>query len=89
MGRKEVCIASNLILTGLVRDGVNSKASVVFSYWTTTLDLIESTLKSDSITFTRIDGEMNGPKRTEAIEKFQMDGKIQVILVSITCGGTG
>jgi chaperone required for assembly of F1-ATPase len=47
------------------------KSSVVFSYWTTTLDLIESMLKSEAITFTRIDGEMSGSQRTEAIEKFQ------------------
>ena len=61
----------------------------MFSYWTTTLDLIESMLRSEGIIFTRIDGEMSGSQRTEAIEKFQKDGKIQVILVSITSGGTG
>jgi len=65
------------------------KCSVVFSYWTTTLDLIESMLKSESITFTRIDGEMSGKQRTEALERFQRDGNIQVILVSTTSGGTG
>ncbi|CZR70293.1 uncharacterized protein PAC_20195 [Phialocephala subalpina] len=63
--------------------------SVVFSYWTTTLDLIESMFKSESITYTRIDGGMSGKKRTEAIDQFQRDGNIQVILVSITSGGTG
>ena len=61
----------------------------MFSYWTTTLDLIESMLRSEGIIFTRIDGEMSGRQRTAAIEKFQKDGNIQVILVSITSGGTG
>ncbi|RFU29395.1 hypothetical protein B7463_g6915, partial [Scytalidium lignicola] len=76
----------------LLKSLINSQwreKSVVFSYWTTTLDLIESMLKSESITFTRIDGEMSGKQRTKAIEKFQKDGNIQVILVSITSGGTG
>ena len=68
---------------------LTQKCSVVFSYWTTTLDLIESMFKVEAITFTRIDGEMTGKQRTEAIEKFQKDGNIQVILVSITSGGTG
>ncbi|PMD33599.1 hypothetical protein L207DRAFT_142233 [Hyaloscypha variabilis F] len=76
------------LLKSLIKSQWGEK-SVVFSYWTTTLDLIESMLKSEAITFTRIDGEMSGSQRTEAIEKFQKDGNIQVILVSITSGGTG
>jgi len=62
---------------------------VVFSYWTFTLDLIESLLKEASISYTRIDGQHSGEKREEAIQKFQEDESIQVILVSITCGGAG
>jgi SNF2 family DNA or RNA helicase len=63
--------------------------SVVFSYWTYTLDLIESLLKEASISYTRIDGQYSGEKRESAIRKFQTDETIQVILVSITCGGAG
>jgi SNF2 family DNA or RNA helicase len=63
--------------------------SVVFSYWTYTLDLIESLLIESSISYTRVDGQHSGEKREEAIQKFQRDGSIQVILVSITCGGAG
>jgi SWI/SNF-related matrix-associated actin-dependent regulator of chromatin subfamily A3 len=61
----------------------------VFSYWTFTLDLIEILLKDASISFTRIDGKQSGDQRDEAILKFETDKSIQVILVSITCGGTG
>ncbi|TVY46997.1 putative SWI/SNF-related matrix-associated actin-dependent regulator of chromatin subfamily A member 3-like [Lachnellula occidentalis] len=63
--------------------------SVVFSYWTFTLDLIESLLRAKSISYTRIDGRHSGAKREDAIQKFQTDESIQVILVSITCGGAG
>ena len=63
--------------------------SVVFSYWTYTLDLIEALLKQASISYTRIDGQHSGDRREEAIQKFQTDDTIQVILVSITCGGAG
>ncbi|CZR65227.1 uncharacterized protein PAC_15127 [Phialocephala subalpina] len=63
--------------------------SVVFSYWTFTLDLIESLLIKSSISYTRIDGQHSGERREEAIQKFQTDPSIQVILVSITCGGAG
>jgi len=63
--------------------------SVVFSYWTYTLDLIESLLKQATISYTRIDGQNSGEKREAAIQTFQTDENIQVILVSITCGGAG
>jgi len=63
--------------------------SVVFSYWTFTLDLVESLFQEDSITYTRIDGKLSSEKREEAIQLFQQDESIQVILVSITCGGAG
>ncbi|KUJ09951.1 uncharacterized protein LY89DRAFT_675458 [Mollisia scopiformis] len=63
--------------------------SVVFSYWTFTLDLIESLLIKAGISYTRIDGQHSGERREEAIQKFQTDASIQVILVSITCGGAG
>jgi SWI/SNF-related matrix-associated actin-dependent regulator of chromatin subfamily A3 len=62
---------------------------VVFSYWTFTLDLIESLLQQETISYTRIDGQHSGERREEAIQKFQTDESIQVILVSITCGGAG
>jgi SWI/SNF-related matrix-associated actin-dependent regulator of chromatin subfamily A3 len=63
--------------------------SVVFSYWTFTLDLVEWVLRKHSITYTRIDGQHSAEEREEAIDKFQTDASIQVILVSITCGGAG
>ncbi|KAL5315130.1 hypothetical protein ACEPPN_017781 [Leptodophora sp. 'Broadleaf-Isolate-01'] len=63
--------------------------SVVFLYWTYTLDLVESLLRQAAISYTRINGQISDEKREEAIEKFQTHITIQVILVSITCGGTG
>jgi len=63
--------------------------SVVFSYWTLTLDFAEQALDSASISYTRLDGKMSSEKRTSNIRQFQCDPNIQVILVSITCGGAG
>ena len=64
-------------------------ASVVFSYWTNTLDLVQLMLNDRGITYTRIDGQTSLPKRSEALRAFQRDDSIRVILVSITCGGAG
>ncbi|PQE23247.1 hypothetical protein CJF31_00006988 [Rutstroemia sp. NJR-2017a BVV2] len=66
-----------------------TEKSVVFSYWTFTLDLIECVLNRASIHFTRVDGQLSPDKRADAIHRFQTTDDIRVILVSITCGGAG
>ncbi|KAI1437179.1 SNF2 family N-terminal domain-containing protein [Xylaria sp. CBS 124048] len=63
--------------------------SVVFSAWTSHLDLIEIALTSANIGFTRLDGKMNRPARSAAMTAFREDKAIHVILVSISAGGLG
>ncbi|EXJ71754.1 uncharacterized protein A1O5_05564 [Cladophialophora psammophila CBS 110553] len=67
-----------------------TEKSVVFSFWTYTLDLIESLLlQCTTIRCARIDGNYSGSRREQEIQRFQTDNLVRVILVSITCGGTG
>jgi SNF2 family DNA or RNA helicase len=85
----------------LVEDLLKSKAiseatpdeppfkSVVFSGWTSHLDLIELALKTAGISFTRLDGTMSRPARTAAMDAFREDDSVHVILVSIMAGGLG
>lgn len=63
--------------------------SVVFSYWTKTLDLIESELKFRSVRYTRLDGQLSPAKRSSALQKFQSNPDVLVFLVSLSCGGVG
>ena len=63
--------------------------SVVFSGWTTYLDLIAHALTSNGHGFTRLDGTMSVRARTEALTKFAEDPSITVLLVSIKAGGQG
>ncbi|KOS18296.1 Helicase-like transcription factor [Escovopsis weberi] len=63
--------------------------SVVFSGWTSHLDLIEIALKEANISFTRLDGSMSRTARTAAMDSFRDDDQVQVILVSIMAGGLG
>lgn len=63
--------------------------SVVFSYWTNTLDFVELMLKHNNLRFTRIDGDMSLSKRKQSLSDFQENNCIRIILVSITCGGAG
>ncbi|KAK5558978.1 hypothetical protein LTR46_003167 [Exophiala xenobiotica] len=67
-----------------------AEKSVVFSCWTYTLDLVESLLlQRTKIQYARIDGNISGSRRDQAIQRFQTDDSVRVILVSIVCGGTG
>ncbi|KAL1864225.1 hypothetical protein Daus18300_007822 [Diaporthe australafricana] len=63
--------------------------SVVFSQWTTNLDLIQMALEAEGIVFVRLDGKMSRTARTRAMDNFREDPIVQVILVSITAGGLG
>ncbi|KAI8689888.1 hypothetical protein LRP88_13812 [Fusarium phalaenopsidis] len=63
--------------------------SVVFSGWTSHLDLIELALNAAGIKFTRLDGSMSRTLRTSAMDKFREDNTVHVILVSIMAGGLG
>ncbi|CAK4031125.1 Helicase-like transcription factor [Lecanosticta acicola] len=63
--------------------------SVVFSGWTSYLDLIGYALTKNGIRFTRIDGAMSVKKRTQAIETFNTDPDVTVLIVSIKAGGQG
>ncbi|KAI0098208.1 SNF2 family N-terminal domain-containing protein [Nemania sp. FL0031] len=63
--------------------------SVVFSAWTSHLDLIEIALDKVGIRFTRLDGKMTRPARSAAMTAFREDESVHVILVSISAGGLG
>ncbi|KAI1845725.1 hypothetical protein JX266_008090 [Neoarthrinium moseri] len=63
--------------------------SVVFSGWTSHLDLIQIALDDAGIVHTRLDGKMSRTQRTAAMDRFREDPALDVILVSITAGGLG
>lgn len=87
--------------TALIQDLLKSEAdtrahpneppfkSVVFSAWTSHLDLIEIALNNAGIFFTRLDGKMSRPARAAAMTAFREDDSVHVILVSISAGGLG
>lgn len=63
--------------------------SVVFSTWTSHLNLIQVALEENNITYTRLDGSMSRAKRNEAMRIFKEDRNVTTILVSISAGGMG
>ncbi|KAF2502993.1 hypothetical protein BU16DRAFT_449792 [Lophium mytilinum] len=63
--------------------------SVIFSSWTTHLDLIQIALENHGFHYTRLDGRMNRPARGVALKTFATDPEVPIMLVSIAAGGLG
>ncbi len=61
--------------------------ALVFSQWTSLLDLIEAPLKGTGIAFERLDGST--PNRGEVTARFQSAEGAPVMLMSLKAGGTG
>jgi len=61
--------------------------ALVFSQWTSLLDLIEPHLQQASITFERLDGST--VDRGGVVGRFQAEGGPPVMLLSLKAGGTG
>lgn len=49
---------------------------VIFSQWTTLLDVIEFALQQKKITQSRFDGKTPVPKRQKALQLFENKGKV-------------
>jgi SNF2 family DNA or RNA helicase len=64
--------------------------SVIFSSWTSHLDLIEIALKDHNLDgFTRLDGTMTLAARNQALASFANDDNITILLATIGAGGVG
>ncbi len=61
--------------------------ALVFSQWTSFLDLMEPHLAQAEIPFARLDGKTRN--RGEVVENFQRDDGPPVLLASLKAGGTG
>lgn len=61
---------------------------LVFSQFTTYLDIIQNKIRERSWRFARIDGSQTMKKRQAEVERFQ-EGDAQVFLISLKAGGVG
>ncbi|PGH23389.1 hypothetical protein AJ80_02499 [Polytolypa hystricis UAMH7299] len=63
--------------------------TVVFSQWTSFLDLIEPQLQRHNIKYARIDGKMNSAKRDLALDALNRDPSCTVMLASLNVCSVG
>jgi len=63
--------------------------SVIFSQWTSMLDLLEEPLVIHGFTFLRLDGTVPQAKREEILQQFRTVPTTTLLLVSLRAGGVG
>ena len=64
-------------------------ASLVFSCWTTTLDALASALLNQRLRYARIDGSLTLDQRRAAINRFQSEQDLKIMLLSFGSGSVG
>lgn len=72
-----------------IRSESSSTKSVVFSQFTSFLDLISPELSRASIPFLRFDGAMTQKARAAVLSEFDKSSKGMVLLLSLRAGGVG
>ena len=77
----------DLLCDNLTEGNASGHKALVFSQWTSLLDLIEPRLKECGLPFVRLDGSTRD--RGEVVRQFQADDGPPILLISLKAGGTG
>lgn len=59
-------------------------SSVVFSYWTTSLDMVERAVKAADIGYVRFDGGVSAKNRELSLRGLKQDPRVRVILITVS-----
>ena len=63
--------------------------AVIFSQWTSFLNILQATLNQASVRHVRLDGQMSASNRSKALKSFEDDDSVKVFLISLKAGGVG
>ncbi len=75
------------LVEALSEASADGHKSLVFSQWTSLLDLVEPHLREAGLRFSRLDGSTRD--REGVVHEFQSDDGPEVLLLSLKAGGTG
>ncbi|KAF2092005.1 hypothetical protein K490DRAFT_17018, partial [Saccharata proteae CBS 121410] len=76
-------------LLQILRDETPDHKVIVFSQFTSMLDLIEPFLRKEDLSFTRYDGSMRNDHREASLNRLRNDKHCRVLLCSLKCGSLG
>ncbi|CAJ2505158.1 Uu.00g125520.m01.CDS01 [Anthostomella pinea] len=76
-------------LITLLHEEVNEHKFIVFSQFTSMLDLVEPFFRKEGIKYTRYDGSMKNDAREASLNRLRNDKHTRVLLCSLRCGALG
>ncbi|KAK6950756.1 hypothetical protein Daesc_007281 [Daldinia eschscholtzii] len=76
------------VVRNVAEGGVGSK-SIIFSYWTSTLDILQQLFDQTEIQYRRVDGKVNPAKRSMCLTDFKENPQINALLMTIGTGAVG
>lgn len=83
-------IDATLELLRHIRDNKPGEKTLVFTLWTTFLNLLEIPLCDENFRFLRFDGATPPAERDDNVKQFQdPDSGVQIFLVSLSAGNAG
>ncbi|KXH45893.1 SNF2 family domain-containing protein [Colletotrichum nymphaeae SA-01] len=62
---------------------------IVFSQFTSMMDLVEPFFRKDGLKFTRYDGSMKNDEREASLDRLRNDKNTRILLCSLKCGSLG
>ncbi|KAF3058712.1 putative SWI/SNF-related matrix-associated actin-dependent regulator of chromatin subfamily A member 3-like 2 [Daldinia childiae] len=72
-----------------VTEGGTDNKSIVFSYWTSTLDILRWLFEQAGISCRQVDGKVGPIERSIRLRAFKEDPRVHVLLMSIGTGAVG
>mmetsp|Transcript_16978 Transcript_16978/g.35237 ORF Transcript_16978/g.35237 Transcript_16978/m.35237 type:complete len:1058 (-) Transcript_16978:1674-4847(-) len=66
-----------------------NEKTLVFSQWTSMLNLIQDALELEEFGFVRLDGTMDAAKKNAAVCNFRKRSDVTIMLISLRAGGAG
>ncbi|KAI1114498.1 hypothetical protein F5Y14DRAFT_414455 [Nemania sp. NC0429] len=76
-------------LLAMIRRDFPDEKTLVFSQFTSFLDLMEIPISDDGYNYRRYDGSMTTGDRNAAVDDFMKKPEVKVMLVSLRCGNAG
>lgn len=72
-----------------IRNEKPKEKTLVFSLWTSFLDLLEIPLQNHGFRYLRYDGSMSFTERDDNVKRFTEDPNVKILLVSLMAGNAG
>jgi SNF2 family DNA or RNA helicase len=76
-------------LVKILRKEVDEHKFIVFSQFTSMLDIVEPFLEDEGFEYTRYDGSMKNDDREASLNRLRKDKNTRVLLCSLKCGSLG